>query len=106
MRGEELPGRGGSPLLALEEHGRTGRGQGEDGGDRQPLERERLREPVARGAVADLVVILREGDQAPGRHLGGIGRPWSRPRKDEYDPSWKNPPVQTFGRASTAAKSS
>ena len=75
VRGEELPRRRRAPLLAHEEHRRRRTQHGEHGGDREPLWREGCGQPITDRAVADLVVVLREGDETPRLGVVGEGHP-------------------------------
>ncbi len=68
VRGEELPWRGGPPLLPHEQHRSAGRRHRQHRRDLQACRRQRLAEPVTGRAVADLVVVLRERDEAPRRY--------------------------------------
>ena len=69
VRREELPRRGRAPLLAHEQHRRERPEQGERGRDGEAARVERRGEPVAGGAVADLVVVLAERDQPAERDV-------------------------------------
>ena len=105
--GEERERRGRAPLLAHEQHRRERRGQREQRGHGEPVVVERLGQPVAAGAVADLVVVLvarrPAASRAPGRRRAAT--PWSRPRKEDQVPSWKKPRRSTFASAPSGSKS-
>ncbi len=73
--GEELPGRGGAPLLAHEEHGGIRRGEREGRRAGQQPRRQRRREPVALRPVADLVVGLGVPQQPVRREPAAVQRP-------------------------------
>jgi hypothetical protein len=59
----------GGPLLAHEEQWHGGRRQHAHRRDLRSVEAREVRETLAEGAVADLVVVLREGDEVVRRHV-------------------------------------
>ena len=69
VRGEELERRRRRPLLAHEQHRRERAAQGQQRGAGQLVVVEVLGQPVAAGAVADLVVVLAADDEPPGRQV-------------------------------------
>ena len=84
-----------SPMNSIGVNGEQHR---QHGGDREAAVVEGLRQPVAGGAVADLVVVLAEGRRAASVGMrGSIGWPWSRPRNDDHVPSWKKPCGRDLG---------
>ena len=105
--GEELERRRGCPLLAHEQHRRERARQRQQRGAGQLVVVEVLGQPVAAGAVADLVVVLAAHDQPPGRHRARCrsGTPCSRPRNDDQVPSWKKPALAHLRQRAPAARS-
>jgi hypothetical protein len=66
---EVQEGRGGSHLLAHEEHRHRGREKQRGGGKPEPLGRCERDQALAERAVADLVMVLQEGDEGRGRQV-------------------------------------
>ena len=91
--GEELERRVLAVLLAHEQQRHERREQGAEGGQRTS----RRRQPVAHGAVADLVVVLVEHDEPVGRHV--VGRSAEAPAaKARVDPVVDVGAVQRLGQ--------
>ena len=70
--GEERERRRGRPLLPHEQHRGERPGERQQGGAGELVVVEVLGEPVAAGAVADLVVVLVGHHEPPGRHVLGV----------------------------------
>jgi len=77
--GEVLPGGVGAPLLAHEQHRGERRGQHQAGPDLDQIGRHRGGDPVAGGAVSDLVVVLQVAEEAVGRDAEHVHLPAVRP---------------------------
>ena len=95
------------PLLAHEQHRGERPGQRQQRGAGELVVVEVLGEPVAAGAVADLVVVLVGRPRAARSASCSVstGAPWSRSRNDENVPSWKKPRSHTLASASSGSKS-
>ena len=68
MAGEVLEGRGGGPFFALKEHRDKRSGELEGGGDFCAARVDDVREAIAFGTVADLIVILIADEKMRGRN--------------------------------------